>query len=65
MAKNKKVYQKPVENSIEIFELIKGAKGTAISPDAPVGFKEFDLENATQAQLEFLFKRNYPYVIKK
>lgn len=47
------------------YELKKGAKGVCISPDAPDGLQEIDLEKASQEQLEFLYKRKVPYVIKK
>jgi len=47
------------------FKLIKGAVGVAFSPDAKEeGNREIDLKHATQSQLEFLFDRNHPYVIK-
>ena len=48
-----------------MYKLVKGAKGIAFSTDAPEGFVEIDLEKATQKQLEFLYKRKYPLVIKK
>jgi len=47
-----------------MYKLKKGEKGIAISSDAPKDFKVIDLEKANQNELEFLFKRKHPFVIK-
>lgn len=46
------------------YALVKGAKGICLSPDAKEGFREIDLEKASQEQLAFLYKRKVSLVVK-